>query len=215
MTLCNMVVEAEERIVPSLLMRQHLITFRIGHLTLLSLYVVIEMQDIFTCGHSKYGFLVSLYDTLVEQIPQHSGYPHSLDNLALAIQCKDVKIDRVYIGSCTGGKTEYFMAAAKLFHATGKQVKAPTFLVPDTQNVWMDVYALPPPEAGCDTPSSPSYSACFGGPADAYARMCLDNEQELPGSMEHKEGHIYLASPCTAAASALNGNVTDPREFLQ
>ena len=43
--------------------------------------------------------------------------PHSPDNRALARECKDVKIDRVYIGSCTGGKTEDFMAAAKLFHA--------------------------------------------------------------------------------------------------
>ena len=41
--------------------------------------------------------------------------PHSPDNRALARECKDVKIDRVYIGSCTGGKTEDFMAAAKVF----------------------------------------------------------------------------------------------------
>jgi len=41
--------------------------------------------------------------------------PHSPDNRALASECKDVKIDRVYIGSCTGGKTEDFMAAAKVF----------------------------------------------------------------------------------------------------
>jgi 3-isopropylmalate/(R)-2-methylmalate dehydratase large subunit len=44
--------------------------------------------------------------------------PHSPDNRALARECKDVKIDRVYIGSCTGGKTEDFMAAAKVFLAS-------------------------------------------------------------------------------------------------
>lgn len=43
--------------------------------------------------------------------------PHSPDNRALARECKDVKIDRAYIGSCTGGKTEDFMAAARLFYA--------------------------------------------------------------------------------------------------
>lgn len=42
--------------------------------------------------------------------------PHSPDNRATAQECKDVKIDRVYIGSCTGGKTEDFVAAAKLLH---------------------------------------------------------------------------------------------------
>lgn len=44
--------------------------------------------------------------------------PHSPDNRAFARECKDVKIDRVYIGSCTGGKTEDFMAAAKVFLAS-------------------------------------------------------------------------------------------------
>jgi len=43
--------------------------------------------------------------------------PHSPDNRALARECKDVKIDRVYVGSCTGGKTEDFLALAKVFLA--------------------------------------------------------------------------------------------------
>lgn len=43
--------------------------------------------------------------------------PHSPDNRALARECKDVKIDRVYVGSCTGGKTEDFLALAKVFVA--------------------------------------------------------------------------------------------------
>lgn len=40
--------------------------------------------------------------------------PHSPDNKALAKDCRDTKIDRVYIGSCTGGKTEDFAAAARI-----------------------------------------------------------------------------------------------------
>jgi len=85
--------------------------------------------------------------------------------------------------SCTGGKTEDFIAAAKLMHKAGGQVKVPTYLVPATQKVWMDVYGMPVPgcdgktasqifqEAGCDTPASPSCAACLGGPKDTYARM--------------------------------------------
>ncbi|KAL9401311.1 hypothetical protein Peur_005160 [Populus x canadensis] len=159
--------------------------------------------------------------------------PHSPDNRALARECKDVKIDRVYIGSCTGGKTEDFMAAAKVFLASGKKVRVPTFLVPATGKVWMDLYTLPVPgsggktcsqifeEAGCDTPANPTCGACMGGPRDTYARMnkpvvCVSTtNRNFPGRMGHKEGQIYLASPYTAAASALTGFVTDPREFLQ
>ncbi|KAK4388095.1 3-isopropylmalate dehydratase large subunit, chloroplastic [Sesamum angolense] len=178
---------------------------------------------------SEYRFDVSKLEPLVAK-------PHSPDNRALARECKDVKIDRVYIGSCTGGKTEDFMAAAKFFllrYEMGKKVKVPTFLVPATQKVWMDIYSIPVPgsggktcsqifeEAGCDTPASPNCGACLGGPRDTYARMnepqvCVSTtNRNFPGRMGHKEGQIYLASPYTAAASALTGFVTDPREFLQ
>lgn len=49
--------------------------------------------------------------------------PHSPDNRRTARECSKTKIDRVYIGSCTGGKTEDFLAAAKLMHAAGERVQ--------------------------------------------------------------------------------------------
>lgn len=158
--------------------------------------------------------------------------PHSPDNRKTAHECSDVKIDRVYIGSCTGGKTEDFMAAAKLFYTAGRQVQVPTYLVPATQKVWADVYGLPVPgcggktaaeifqEAGCVPPASPSCAACLGGPRDTFARMnepevCVSTtNRNFPGRMGNKDGRIYLASPYTAAASALAGTVADPREYL-
>ncbi|WVY98690.1 hypothetical protein V8G54_030841 [Vigna mungo] len=274
MTLCNMVVEAggKNGVVPA-----DSTTFKyLEGKTSLSYEPVYSDQE--ARFLSEYRFDVSKLEPVVAK-------PHSPDNRALARECKDVKINRVYIGSCTGGKTEDFMAAAKVFLASGKKVKVPTFLVPATQKVWMDVYSIPVPgsggktcsqifeEAGCDTPASPSCGACLGGPKDTYARMnepqasslllphhlaidkCSSNSpcvtfilitlmelknlgtesgesscelcntnynvcvsttnRNFPGRMGHKEGQIYLASPYTAAASALTGYVTDPREFLQ
>ncbi|KAK7343987.1 hypothetical protein VNO77_13160 [Canavalia gladiata] len=174
---------------------------------------------------AQYKFDVSKMEPLVAK-------PHSPHNRALARECNNVKIDRVYIGSCTGGKTEDFMAAAKVFLAAGKAVKVPTFLVPATQKVWMDLYTLEVPgsggktcskifeEAGCDPPASPSCAACMGGPKDTYGRLnqpqvCVSTtNRNFPGRMGHMEGQIFLASPYTAAASALTGSVTDPRKFL-
>ncbi|KAH9681648.1 3-isopropylmalate dehydratase large subunit [Citrus sinensis] len=229
MTLCNMVVEAggKNGVVPA-----DGTTFKyLEDKTSLPYEPVYSDEK--ASFLSEYRFDISKLEPLVAK-------PHSPDNRALARECKDVKIDRVYIGSCTGGKTEDFLAAAKVFLASGKKVKVPTFLVPATQKVWMDVYTLPVPgsggktcsqifeEAGCDTPASPSCGACLGGPKDTYARMnepmasCLSlqvcvstTNRNFPGRMGHKEGQIYLASPYTAAASALTGYVTDPREFLE
>ena len=98
--------------------------------------------------------------------------------------------------------------------------------------VWADVHALPVPgcdgktaseiftAAGCVPPAAPSCAACLGGPKDTFARMneaitCVSTtNRNFPGRMGHKEGRVYLASPYTAAASALKGKVCDPRDYL-
>ncbi|MFN9858389.1 MAG: aconitase family protein, partial [Pseudanabaena sp.] len=95
--------------------------------------------------------------------------PHSPDNRALVREVTDVKIDRVYIGSCTGGKTEDFYHAAKLLK--GQQVRVPTYLVPATQKVYNDLFSVKIGgltlseiflQAGCIEPASPSCAACLG-----------------------------------------------------
>lgn len=151
--------------------------------------------------------------------------PHSPDNRALARECSDVRIDRVYIGSCTGGKTEDFVAAARILQ--GRKVAVPTFLVPATQKVYEDIETLKIGgqtlksifyESGCFELGNPGCAACLGGPSDTFARLndplvCVSTtNRNFPGRMGHKEGQIYLASPYTAAASALRGHVTDPRD---
>ncbi len=153
--------------------------------------------------------------------------PHSPDNRAFARECSDVKINRVYIGSCTGGKTEDFFHAAQVLK--GRKVKVPTYIVPATQKVYEDLFTLKYEEqtlseifldAGCIEPAAPSCAACLGGPKDTFGRMnepeiCVSTtNRNFPGRMGHKEAGVYLASPYTAAASAVTGYVTDPREFL-
>ncbi len=163
----------------------------------------------------------------VSQLEPVVAKPHSPDNRALARECSDVKIDRAYIGSCTGGKTTDFLNAARILK--GRQVKVPTYLVPATQKVYEDLFSLKYEEqtlseiflaAGCIEPAAPSCAACLGGPKDTFGRMnkpevCVSTtNRNFPGRMGDKKAQIYLASPYTAAASALTGYVTDPREFL-
>ncbi|MGK7918838.1 MAG: aconitase/3-isopropylmalate dehydratase large subunit family protein [Trichodesmium sp.] len=153
--------------------------------------------------------------------------PHSPDNRELARNCRDVKIDRVYIGSCTGGKIADFIHAAKIIK--GHQVKVPTYLVPATQKVYKDLFCIKQDgqtlseiflNAGCLKPAPPSCAACVGGPLDTFGRLnepqvCVSTtNRNFPGRMGNKQAQIYLASPYTAAASAITGYVTDPREFI-
>ncbi|TYI12248.1 hypothetical protein ES332_A09G264600v1 [Gossypium tomentosum] len=127
MTLCNMVVEAggKNGVVPA-----DSTTFKYleGKTSLPYEPVYSDAQASYL---SEYRFDISKLEPLVAK-------PHSPDSRALARECKDVKIDRVYIGSCTGGKTDDFLAAAKVFLASGKKVKVPTFLVPATQKIWWE-----------------------------------------------------------------------------
>jgi len=152
--------------------------------------------------------------------------PHSPDNKALARECEDVKLDRCYIGSCTGGKTTDFIAAAKLLK--GNTVKIDTYIVPATVEVekdlsketvdgetLLDIFK----NAGCRI-GEPSCAACLGGPADTFGRtqgeevVISTTNRNFPGRMGSKKSSVYLAAPYTAAASALTGHITDPRKFL-
>ncbi len=163
----------------------------------------------------------------VSQLEPVVAQPHSPDNRALARKCGNVKIDRVYIGSCTGGKTTDFLNAARILK--NQQVKVPTYLVPATQKVYQDLFTIKYQgqtlaqifsASGCLEPAAPSCAACLGGPKDTFGRMnepetCVSTtNRNFPGRMGDKQAQIYLASPYTAAASALTGYVTDPREFL-
>ena len=153
--------------------------------------------------------------------------PHSPDNKAVVSEVVDVKLDRSYIGSCTGGKFTDFLAAAKLLK--GRKVKIDTFIVPATREVendlrtktWegqtiMSIFE----EAGAYM-GEPSCAACLGGPKDTFGRanqnevVISTTNRNFPGRMGSKQSQVYLASPYTAAASALTGHITDPREFLK
>jgi 3-isopropylmalate/(R)-2-methylmalate dehydratase large subunit len=138
-----------------------------------------------------------------------------------------IKLDRAYIGSCTGGKTSDFLEFARVLK--GKRVAIDTFGVPATpeivhdlqtarwgeQTVWEILVA-----AGVQMTENAGCAACLGGPVDTFGRMnsplkCISaTNRNFPGRMGHKESQVFLASPATVAASAITGKITDPREYL-
>lgn len=152
--------------------------------------------------------------------------PHSPDNRAYVGEVKGTKLDRAYIGSCTGGKMTDFRAAAKVMY--GKSVKIDTFVVPATSEI---AKALKTEKVNGKTLEEvflsagakigePSCAACLGGPSDTFGRLnepmsCISTtNRNYPGRMGHKQAQVYLASPLTVAASAVTGTITDPRDAL-
>ena len=75
-------------------------------------------------------------------------------------------------------------------------------------------------EAGCKIGPA-SCAACLGGPEDTFGRanepikVVSTTNRNFPGRMGHKQAGVYLASPLTAAASAITGQITDPRDVME
>jgi 3-isopropylmalate/(R)-2-methylmalate dehydratase large subunit len=152
--------------------------------------------------------------------------PHSPDNKAFVSEVKGTKLDRAYIGSCTGGKLTDFKAAAGLLR--GRAVKIDTFVVPATTEVanGLDTETIGGKtlrqifEAAGAKVGDASCAACLGGPSDTFGRLntpisCISTtNRNFPGRMGHKEAKVFLASPLTVAASALSGTIADPRDLV-
>ena len=152
--------------------------------------------------------------------------PHRPDNRAAVSEVVGTRLDRAYIGSCTGGKYEDFLAAARILD--GHSVQVDTYVVPASTEVtkqlrektlggktlWQ-VFL----DAGCKMGHA-SCGACLGGPVDTFGRthgtevVISTTNRNFPGRMGSKESAVYLASPLTVAASALHGEITDPRTVL-
>jgi 3-isopropylmalate/(R)-2-methylmalate dehydratase large subunit len=218
MTLCNMVIEAGGKngvLAPDQLTLDYVNARNAGRRP----YTVVA-SDPGARFESERVYDVTKLEPVVAK-------PHSPDNRATVSQVRGEKLDRAYIGSCTGGKMTDFRAAAGVLR--GRQVRIDTFVVPATSEIAAglkretingqtleEVFLAAGAKIG-----QPSCAACLGGPADTFGRLntplsCISTtNRNFPGRMGHKEARVFLASPLTVAASALTGTITDPRDCLQ
>ena len=214
MTLCNMAIEAGGKngiIAPD----SQTLDF-VKARTDKPLEPIAGDDDARTCFERTYD-AASLEPTVAQ--------PHCPDRRAPARTLDSVTLDRSYIGSCTGGKVTDFVAAGRVLK--GQRVKIDTFIVPATTQVdtALDTVQVDGESlrsiflaAGCRIGPA-SCAACLGGPPDTFGRVndplrvIATTNRNFPGRMGHKQAEVYLASPLTAAASALTGRITDPREY--
>ena len=144
--------------------------------------------------------------------------PHLPENTHPAAELTDIKIDQVVIGSCTNGRMEDMEAAYKTLK--GKKVAdgVRCIIIPATMQIyrecvergWVTAFI----DAGAVV-STPTCGPCLGGYMGILAageRCIATTNRNFVGRMGHVDSEVYLASPATAAASALTGSIAIPQE---
>ena len=143
--------------------------------------------------------------------------PYSPENVAAARDISSIELDKAYIGSCTGAKLEDLRAVAKILK--GRKVKIRTEILPAAISIYkkaldeglVSIFL----DAGV-TIGPPTCGACCGAHMGVLAKdeVCVSTtNRNFPGRMGHVESKTYLASPLVAAASAVTGKITDPRDL--
>ncbi len=144
--------------------------------------------------------------------------PHLPENTRPASELSDIKIDQVVIGSCTNGRMEDMEAAYRTLagHKVADGVRC--IIIPATMQIYRECvergYITAFIDAGAVV-STPTCGPCLGGYMGILAageRCIATTNRNFVGRMGHVNSEVYLASPATAAASALTGFITAPKE---
>lgn len=156
----------------------------------------------------------------LSEIKSTVSYPHLPENTHLAEESGDIEIDQVVIGSCTNGRLEDLVAAAEIMKGKKVAENVRCIVIPATQKVYLDAMEMGLLkifiEAGAAV-STPTCGPCLGGHMGILAageRAVATTNRNFVGRMGHTSSEIYLASPEVAAASAVTGRITDPKEVM-
>ena len=153
----------------------------------------------------------------LDELEPTVSWPHLRENTNPASAGKEVKIDQVVIGSCTNGRLEDMEAAWKILKGKHTAPGVRVIIIPATMAIYREClvrgWTTDFVDAGCVV-STPTCGPCLGGYMGILAegeRCVSTTNRNFVGRMGHVKSEVYLASPATAAASALTGYITDPR----
>ncbi len=146
--------------------------------------------------------------------------PHLPDKVRKAKEATDLKIDQVFIGSCTNGRLRDLALAAAVLKGREVHPDVRLIVIPASYEVYNQAMALGYIQTFLDVGAvvtTPSCGPCLGGHLGILAKgeRCLStSNRNFVGRMGSTESEVILASPLVAAAGAVLGRVADPREVL-
>ena len=145
--------------------------------------------------------------------------PHLPENTKPVSEVKDVTINQVVIGSCTNGRISDMRDAAEVLKGRKVAKGVRCIVLPATPAIWrqamkeglFEIFT----DAGCIV-GPPTCGPCLGGHMGILGdgeRCIATTNRNFRGRMGSLEAEVYLASPCTAAASAVTGVITSPEKL--
>lgn len=157
-------------------------------------------------------------DINLSEIVPTVSCPHLPENTHPAKELGDVKINQVVIGSCTNGRMEDMETAYKILNGKKVAENVRCIIIPATMQIYKECiqrgYITAFIDAGAVV-STPTCGPCLGGYMGILAageRCIATTNRNFVGRMGHVDSEVYLASPATAAASAITGYITCPKE---
>ena len=159
------------------------------------------------------------YEINLSEIKPTVSFPHLPENAKTFDEIPEIRIDQVVIGSCTNGRISDLRSAAAILKGRHVAEGMRCIVIPATNRIYLE--ALKEGlietfiEAGAVV-STPTCGPCLGGYMGILAageRCVSTTNRNFVGRMGDTTSEIYLASPATAAASAIAGVIADPSSY--
>ena len=162
----------------------------------------------------------SVYNFDISNLEPQVALPHRVDNVVPVSQVAGEPINQALIGTCTGGRINDIKIAAQILKGRKIFSSVRLLIIPVSNKILEKCielgYIQTLLNAGA-TLVTPSCGPCLGAHEGVLSsgESCIStSSRNFPGRMGSPEAKIFLSSPATAAASAIKGAITDPREFL-